>query len=184
MTTALDTCPDCRAELVSVSGSCPSCGRGLGRSIPEAPTQLGEAARALWAESDVHARLVGGATLVVLVALLMPWYSASVFGISASVDGFHRFGWVTFVAMLVGVAATAALLPRSPLGRATDARGRALLTISAGVFEALGAITYWADASSSMDGIGGPSAGLFLALLAGLATAAVGYRLWANGRPA
>jgi hypothetical protein len=83
---------------------------------------------------------------------------------------------VTFLGLVVAAAATTTSA-RAGRGATWSAgrEGRVLRApLVAGILEAIGAIAFLVDAESSADGLGSPSAGLYLALLAGLVTAGVG----------
>jgi hypothetical protein len=131
----------------------------------------GDAFGVLLARTSLQTRVVGVAALLTFIALFLPWYSATVFGTPVSVDGYHRWGWLTFLGMLAALAV--AVVSTVPTGLTVTAQQLRIATIAAGALEAIGAIAYWIDVSSNSGGIGGPSVGLFLALIAGLATAGI-----------
>jgi len=123
-----------------------------------------------------------GGSLVVLIAMFLPWYSASYAGFSDSVNGFHRWGLLTFVAWLMVIGLWLLRGPLSsqfklPQWGVTDG----MLFMILGGVEVLGAILYWIDGSASTGadnvfGVSvGPSFGLFIALVGGLITAGGGF---------
>ena len=123
-----------------------------------------------------------GGSLVVLIAMFLPWYSASYAGFSDSVNGFHRWGLLTFVGWLVVLGLW---LLRGPLsGQFSLPKwgvADSMLFMILGGVEVLGAVLYWIDGSSSVGSLNafgvstGPSFGLFIALVGGLATAGGGF---------
>lgn len=123
-----------------------------------------------------------GGSLVILISMFLPWYSASYAGFSDSVDGFHRWGLLTLLGWLFVLAYW---LLRGPLsGQFSLPKwgiGDGMVFMIAGGVEVLGAILYWIDGSSSVGNLNafgvstGPSFGLFIALVGGLATVAGGY---------
>jgi hypothetical protein len=123
-----------------------------------------------------------GGSLVVLISMFLPWYSASYAGFSDSVDGFHRWGLLTFVAWLLVLGLW---LLRGPLSSqfklpAWGVSDSMLFMILGGV-EVLGTVLYWVDGSSSVGNLNafgvstGPSFGLFIGLIGGVLTAGGGY---------
>ena len=127
-------------------------------------------------------KAVLGGSLVVLIAMFLPWYSASFGGLSDSSNGFHRWGLLTFVAWLVVLGLW---LLRGPLSSQFNLPkwgvSDGMLFMILGGVEVLGAVLYWIDAGSSsgditaLGGSAGPSFGLFIAIVGGAITAAGGY---------
>ena len=123
-----------------------------------------------------------GGSLVVLISMFLPWYSASYAGFSDSVNGFHRWGLLTFVSWLLVLGLW---LVRGPLSSQFKLPqwgvSDAVLFMILGGVEAVGAILYWIDGSASTGadnvfGVSvGPSFGLFIALVGGLLTAGGGF---------
>jgi len=114
-------CSRCGAEAGGNAAFCPKCGTALGgtarpadlgsaipaSSAPAAPAAgRGGAAYSFnasrWTSSD---RIAGGATLIVLIALFLPWYSVNLAGLSdlgitsgtATASGTTAHGWLWFV---------------------------------------------------------------------------------------
>ena len=174
------TCPFCQAVASGDPAYCPSCGRPTRPAARSSATPAsqshaagGDALKSFLAHTSIETKTLGVATLVAFIGMLLPWYSASAFGYSVSVNGFHRWGWLSFVAMLVAAAATAVMLGA---GRVATGRKRQLRMVAlvAGILEVLGAVAFWVDASGSTGGVSGsPSVGLFLTLIAGLVSAGV-----------
>jgi hypothetical protein len=136
-----------------------------------------DAVTAFVARTSVRTWVLAGATLLTFIAMFLPWYSASALGITFTEDGFHRWGWLTFVGFLAAAAVTAFafLGDRGPL--AAHQLPKAIVAV--GVVEAAGAVAAWIDVVVNSGGAG-PSVGLFLALIAGLATA--GFVIWERSR--
>jgi hypothetical protein len=104
------TCPFCHAVASRNPAYCPSCGRptrpaARSWATPSSQAAGGDALKSFLAHTSLETKTLGLATLVVFTGMLLPWYSASAFGFSVSVKGFHRWGWLSFVAMLVAAAA-------------------------------------------------------------------------------
>lgn len=167
------TCPFCRAAVTDNASYCSSCGRGLGptaASSSRSEPVAGDVLKSSASSASLEAKVLGAATLVVFIGLLLPWYSVNFFGVSASVNGFAGWGWLTVAAMLMAVVVTIVMLGvgRFAVGRERHLRITALV---AGVLEVVGAVAFWVDASGSIGVFDSPSPGLFLALTAGLVTA-------------
>jgi len=117
------TCPNCQAVATAGTATCPSCGNALG--APEAapfsasatpppaasyasssPPPAGHAAPKPQIKFDIASvgrteRLVGGGTLILFIALFLPWFSVS-FGPlgSASASGLTSHGYLYIVLIL------------------------------------------------------------------------------------
>ena len=171
-------CPSCNAMVADDANYCAKCGRStsVDPTTTPRPPMGSDSLTAFLRGTTTDLRIVGGCTFVVFIALLLPWYSVSFLGVSASLNGFHGWGWITFVGLIAGVLATVELggLRRATASVPRPERRVRLVPLLAGVVEAVGAIGYLADIASSTHGIGSPSVGLYLALIAGLVTAAVG----------
>jgi hypothetical protein len=118
-------CSQCGGEVAAGLATCPSCGaaqRGFGVQEaagfedkgaqapppPSAPaTQFSFDAKR-WTRSD---QIVGGATLVMLISLFLPWFTASDAFISVSVNGLWH-GW-EYITLIVGLAMIAYLVLRA-----------------------------------------------------------------------
>lgn len=174
----MTVCPSCNAVNVDGARYCQNCGRSLALNPAGdgQPPVNADALKAFVRGTATETRILGVCTILVFIALLMPWYSVSLLGFSASVNGFHRWGWLTFLGLVVAAVATTTLARagRSPNWAAERERRVLRAPLIAGILETIGAIAFLVDVESSSDGLGGPSAGLYLALLAGLVTAAVG----------
>jgi hypothetical protein len=116
------TCPNCQAVATAGTPTCPSCGNSLG--APEAapfasatpppaasyagssPPPAGHATPKPQIKFDIASvgrteRLVGGGTLILFIALFLPWFSIS-FGPlgSASASGLTSHGYLYIVLIL------------------------------------------------------------------------------------
>jgi hypothetical protein len=118
-------CLQCGNDAPEGVAACPSCGARLTgaatpAAVPAAATAGTPAGRGItavysfdalrWTRSD---RLVGGASLVVLISLFLPWFSVSLPGPlgggSASASGTTAHGWLWFV-FVIGLAILAYLV--------------------------------------------------------------------------
>jgi hypothetical protein len=123
-----------------------------------------------------------GGSLVLLIAMFLPWYGAEFGGFSDSANGFHRWGLLTFLAW---IAVVGLWLLRGPLSSqfklpAWGITDGMLFMILGGV-ELLGIILFWIDGSGSVGGLSafgvsvGVRFGLFIALVGAAATVAGGF---------
>jgi hypothetical protein len=138
--------------------------------------------------------VVGIALIVALIAIFLPWYSATAsfggFNSSVSVGGLSYWaGWLYFIAVLAGlllyVLRTFVPNVAMPALPQTDA----ILYIGTGVFMVVMAI-FWlllgsGTASASGPGFSaGASFGLFIGLIAAVAVAVGGYLKRSDAQPA
>ncbi|ACU53022.1 hypothetical protein Afer_0047 [Acidimicrobium ferrooxidans DSM 10331] len=115
-----------------------------------------------WAALGTSGRIVTVVSVIVLIALFLPWYGVSIGSLSVSVDGLHSYGLLTalgVVVVAVGVGANAPWV-----------RGARLAGV---VLEAVGAVAFLAayhaaGSTSALSVSFGPEIGVYLALLASL----------------
>jgi hypothetical protein len=113
------TCSQCGSDVAAGSAACPNCGAqqpgtGAQGAHTPAPPMAGGAPAAgasgqafnfdakRWTRDD---QIVGGASLLLLISLFLPWYTASFGGQSASASGTsgHGYLWLVFILALVVV---------------------------------------------------------------------------------
>jgi hypothetical protein len=134
--------------------------------------------------------VIGGASVVLLIAMFLDWISVSCSGAlcggagGGGASGFHGWGWITFLALL-GVAglllvrtvlADMVKLPELPAPDAT-------LIMAGGALEILGCLLFWVEYHDGFASTGagafsissGLGFGWFVALIAGIATVVGGY---------
>ena len=109
------TCSQCGSDVAAGSAACPNCGAqqpGMGAQGVQtpAPPMAGGAPAAgagqaftfdakRWTRND---QIVGGATLLLLISLFLPWFSASDSFITISVNGlYHGWEYITLIIALV-----------------------------------------------------------------------------------
>jgi hypothetical protein len=127
-----------------------------------------------------------GGSLILFIAMFLPWYGADVstpgYSVSDSVNGFHSWGWLTFLILLAAVAfwtirrffTKEVPLPDLPV---TDA---VALMIGGGL-EVLGVILFWIAGHSDVGSFSFPGIsvgvrwGLFVALIGGIVVVVAGY---------
>lgn len=113
--------------------------------------------------------LVAGSA-VVLLSLLLPWWDD---GFGNHANGFHDWGWMSFVGMLLLVALLAVRnLPETrhlPELAVSDP----LAYIIGGGAEILGAVVFWLTNNSRL--VGGVKFGVFICVVGGAVTVAGGY---------
>jgi hypothetical protein len=111
------TCPNCQTVAAEGSVTCPSCGNampGIGTTsaaTSSAPPAGGSAAPRPQVKFDLATvgrvdRIVGGGTLVLFIALFLPWFKVN-FGFgSASASGLsvHGFLYITLI-LAIGIIA-------------------------------------------------------------------------------
>jgi hypothetical protein len=102
------------------------------------------------------------ASILLFIMVFLPWITVSAFGFSASANGMHEWGILTFIMSIIGAAAAFV----------ADKRMRALGSLLAGVLALLGVIIYMASNVGNGVGVG---AGLILALIVSLALIALAY---------
>jgi hypothetical protein len=100
-------CPRCGAPLASrAATAAPAAGSGAGSAGLPASAPARAAAPAFrfdasrWTRAD---RITGGASLLLLVSLFLPWYGVSLLGISAEADGVTAHGYL-YLVMIVCLA--------------------------------------------------------------------------------
>lgn len=153
-------CSQCGNSIAEGSAACPRCGArveasgaqgGSSRSSGGAPQQPFNFDVARWSQAE---RITGVATVILLVSLFLPWFSASVSGsifgkrvrgISGSVSGTtaHGYLWVVFVLCLAiiaflvlqaGFQSLPSQLPAAPAVLLLAATGLNLLLVLIGFF--------------------------------------------------
>lgn len=125
-------------------------------------------------------RLIGVGSLVVLVALFMPWYGVDFLGFSDSADGFHSWGLLTFLGLLavMGFFVVRAFFAETLPMSLTVSDGQVYMI--AGGAELLGVILFWVTYNTDFDvptlgASAGVRFGLFVALVGSVATVVGGW---------
>jgi hypothetical protein len=106
------TCSQCGSDVAAGSAACPNCGAqqpGFGTQGAQGPPPQPAAAPAFnfdakrWTRDD---QIVGGASLLLLISLFLPWYTYSAGLFSGSVSGTtgHGYLWIVFILALAVVA--------------------------------------------------------------------------------
>lgn len=166
-------CSRCGTSLQTEDSFCPRCGQPSAAAPTAAnPTALGASALRL----TVPQWLLVGASVLLLIALLLPWWSVTaIFLGTFSLDGFHSWGWLSFISWLVVVLLTAGLVARqrvtgTSLATMIDNRRTLWLVVGAGAAEILGDLLFIAVApSGSGNGYSaGIGAGVVIAIICGL----------------
>jgi hypothetical protein len=182
-------CSQCGASLAEESMACPSCGTRPTAGHADVPAQA-----AAWSPAGLSAvsardysfdarrwtrtdRIVGGATLVLMISLFLPWFSVDLSGPlgggSASASGTATHGWLWFVfiialamlARLVLVAGYGELPVRLPVER--------LLLAASGLNLLLVLLAFILKPGSGLAGVNvGWGFGAFVAVLAAIAAVA------------
>ena len=96
MVADLPACSRCLVEVSPGTALCPKCGAAIRRPVVARPTpkRVGKSRERLNALNG-RDRIVGSATLLLLVSFWLPWYSIG----PISVDGLSVHGWL-FIAVL------------------------------------------------------------------------------------
>ena len=175
------TCSGCNAVLDAGASFCPECGRPVstGASVDQAvglPADHASRPRAGGLSLTFSQWLLVGASLLLLVALLLPWWSLTAVLLGTlSIDGFHSWGWLSFVSWLAVITLTFRLVAGdrtvgTPL-RALTVPVAQRLIVAAGAAELLGNFFFIAAAPTG-SGPGysaGIGAGVVIAIICGLA---------------
>jgi hypothetical protein len=106
------TCPNCQTVAAEGTASCPGCGNALSGVAPttsaatSVPPSSGAAPRpqikfdlASIGQAD---RLVGGGTLILFIALFLPWFKVSFSFASASASGLTAHGYL-YITLIVAL---------------------------------------------------------------------------------
>jgi hypothetical protein len=110
------TCPNCQTVTTAGTASCPSCGNALAgapllsqtAATPPPPPPMAAAPRPQ-IKFDLAGigrvdRLVGGGTLILFIALFLPWFSVSFGPIgSASASGLTAHGYL-YIVLIIALA--------------------------------------------------------------------------------
>jgi len=119
-------------------------------------------------------KVLVGAAIVALISLFLPWWGVSAGGFSASVSGFSTsYGWLG--ALLIVAAGVYLVLQRSEVDLGKMPVTPAVVVLGAAALGTLIIILRWLTIPSGHFGFGkdtysyGPSAGLYIALIAGVA---------------
>jgi hypothetical protein len=125
--------------------------------------------------------IVGGAGLA-FISTFLPWYSASVLGFSASVSGWSTsYGWLGALIMIG--AGVYLLMAKSGVNLSQVKVKSSQVVIGLAALGTLIVIIRWATLPSGSGGSGGigysygPSAGIYLAIIAGLAECVAAFML-------
>lgn len=180
-------CGTCDAELSEGASFCPSCGSPTGTaSVPGSPATPivttspppVTSVRLGFLQWPAAQQILSVATILMFIALLLPWWTVTaVFLGSVSINGFHSWGWLSFVGWLAILALTIRLIagPRLLAGTTfgsviTDkllARG----LVVAGAVELLGTVFFIlvAPTGSGTGFSAGISSGVVIAMITGVA---------------
>jgi len=110
------TCPNCQTVAAEGTASCPGCGNALSgvtqaTATPPPPLASPAGASRSQIKFDLKSvghvdRLVGGGSLVLFIALFLPWFDASNSFITVSVSGLsaHGYLWIPLILAIAIVA--------------------------------------------------------------------------------
>jgi hypothetical protein len=113
--------------------------------------------------------LVAGSAIV-LLSLLLPWWND---GFGNSANGFHDWGWMSFVSLLL-VAALLVVRNVPEMRRLPElALSDPAAYIVGGAAELVGAVVFWLTNNSRL--MGGVKYGVFVCVVGGAVTVAGGY---------
>ncbi len=106
------SCRNCGAELNAGDARCAACGALVDEPVRSGDTETGIARAGAGSGPNAITfklarltrgdRIVGVASLVVFIALLLPWYGTGLFGITVTVDGLWH-GWM-YITLLLAIA--------------------------------------------------------------------------------
>lgn len=125
--------------------------------------------------------VIGGAGLA-FISTFLPWYSASVLGFSASVSGWSTtYGWLGALVMIA--AGGYLLLAKAGVDLSSVKLKPVAVVLGLAALGTLIVIIRWStlpSGSGGADGIGysyGPSAGIYLAIISGIAESVAAFVL-------
>lgn len=128
-------------------------------------------------------KVLGGAAIVALIALFLPWYGASVAGFSASVSGWNTsWGWLG--GLLLVAAGVYLVLLRSDVNLSKMPLTPLVAIAGISLLGTVIVVIRWLTLPSGHGGVGGigysygPRVGIFLALIAGIVETAVSVTLF------
>jgi uncharacterized membrane protein (UPF0136 family) len=107
------------------------------------------------------------ASVLLFIMVFLPWLTVSAFGFSASANGMHEWGILTFIMSLVGAAAAFI----------AEKRTRALVSLLAGVLALLGVVIFMA---ANLGNGAGAGVGLILALIVSIVLIALAFMDFRN----
>ena len=126
-------------------------------------------------------RVITGAGVVALISIFLPWEGFSAGPLSVSESGFSSgFGWLG--ALLIIGAAVYLLMLRSGSNVPNFSYGPAVIILGASLLGTLIVILRWLTLPSGGSGVGGyswgPSIGIYLTLIAGIAQALFALKMF------
>ncbi|MHB8450632.1 MAG: hypothetical protein ACYDAQ_09340 [Mycobacteriales bacterium] len=134
-----------------------------------------------WARLGLPDRLLMGGTLLALIGIFLPWYGLSygigAFHASASVDGFHSWGYLAFLGVLAGIGA---LIARGVVAQIPVPAMSFPLPVGylvAGGLQLVGPVLFLLLHHQHASGPGfsvGPEYGVFVGIVAGAVSLAAG----------
>ena len=132
-------------------------------------------------------RMAAGGAVLGLISSFLPWYGVSAFGFSASVDGWHGWGFLAALAFLG--AGALVLLPvfgvsLQPLHDALPPTvDETRLVLGAGVIAVVTTLLFIVTTGGGGSSLvsAGPAIGAWISLLCGVLVAAGGYTLQHKG---
>lgn len=120
-----------------------------------------------WSGGD---RILVAGSAIVLLSLLLPWWDN---GFDTTANGFHDWGWLTFLSLLLVAALFSVrnLVPESQ--RPELSVSDPVASMIGGAAELVGAVVFWLTNNSRL--LGGVKFGVFVAVVGGAVTVAGGY---------
>jgi len=179
-------CASCDAHLGEGTCYCPACGRPVGEQTESSPggasagrtlaagQHVVNGASASFMRQPLSSKVASVASLVLLVAFFLPWWSATVLLIgTVSLDGFNSWGWLSFIAWLAALALVVRLFAGATFRWAPrlDERMIGGFLAGAGIAEVIGNILFIVVAPTGVQAGAAASLGfgVVIALIAGLA---------------
>jgi zinc-ribbon domain len=173
-------CSRCGTALAERVAECPSCGapvRSGGGQHSAPANSSGQSYRfdmARWSQAD---KIVGGASLLLLISLFLPWFSVSVslFGknVSGSGSGLdaHGYLWLTFIVCLAVIAFLGLEAGFDTLPFSLPASREMLLLAATGLNLLIVLIAFFVKPATPIGSVSW-SFGAFIALVAAIAACA------------
>ena len=115
-------------------------------------------------------RVLAAGSAILLLALLLPWWDN---GFGSSANGFHDWGWLSFLSLLLVATLFAVrnLVPESRRPELSVSDPGAYMI--GGTAEMVGAVVFWLANNSKL--LGGVKYGVFVAVIGAAVTIAGGY---------
>jgi len=119
----------------------------------------------------VRRELIGGGSALVALSLLLPWWDD---GYRVTANGFHDWGWLSVVSLLLVVTLLTARRVAAVRARLPEMSVRhSVVFMAGGAVEMLGAVAFWLSSDARITG--SVRYGVVVCIAGGALTVAGGY---------